>query len=85
MMFAVEQDEHFTITFRDSFERTPQNRFLLATDGLFGRQRFAGGRVMDFVQRFGKVRRFASFLAKVLVNPVSNDPAEPGAQLGRLA
>ena len=29
---AVEQNERFSITFRDSFERTPQNRFFLAAD-----------------------------------------------------
>src|SRR5207249_5964511 len=84
-MLAVEQYERFAIAFRDSFERTPQNRLFLPTGGLFGRKRFAGGRVMHDVQRLGMVRRFASFPVKVLVDPVSDDATEPGAQLGRLA
>src|SRR2546425_874549 len=84
-MLAVEQNERFSITFRDSFERAPQNRFLLAADSMFGRKRLAGGRLLHELQRFGIVRRLTAFTAKALVNPVSDDTAKPGAQFGLLA
>jgi hypothetical protein len=40
---------------------------------------------MRFLQRFRMVHRFASFPAKVLLNPESNNAAKPGTQLRRLA
>ena len=83
-MLAKKENQRFSITFRDACERTPQNRLFLPTDGLFGRKRFACGRVLHQLQRFGMVRRLTSFPAQALVNPVSDDAAKPGAQLGRL-
>src|ERR1700744_3154380 len=84
-MFAIIEHERFAIDFRNALERSPENGFLLATDGLFGWKGFIDGGVQHFIQRRGAVTGFASILAEAALNFIAGDAREPSAKLGWFA
>ena len=52
---------------------------------MFGRQGFAGRRIVDDVQWLGQMHRFAPFPPQGFVDAIVDDAAQPGAEFGRFA
>ena len=82
LLLPVKEHQRFPIGVRDSFQRTPQNTFLLPADGLAGGIGGRGGGRQAFIQRFGGGKGIAGLLAEGAVDEVSGNAIEPGPELG---
>ena len=80
--FAVEKDHRFAVILRQSLERAPEHRLLLARDGVLVRGDFRGMRV--FIQGLGAGGHRPATPADGVLGEVPGDAAKPAFALGRV-
>src|SRR5579863_2594711 len=85
IVFAIIEDKRLPINFRKPAQGPPHNSLLFFADGQFRRQRFGSGDLLYNIERFGADGGFTSVAPDTITGAIADDPAKPGAELGRFA